>query len=152
MCMQSPCRVETHTCPVGRVVCLLGTICLQTMRIPFALCAWALLLAAPLTHGLTVRAPAKLLATPQSVIWRSDRDRAPRAIPNSPLTSDNSGCVEGPEVSPQTTWALSQDLAEPILMKSISCNVPAGRGPEAHCEGHSVLHCSVRLASCRRRP
>ena len=68
MCMQSPCRVETHTCPVGRVVCFLGTICLQTMRIPFALCAWALLLAAPLTHGLTVRAPAKLLATPQSVI------------------------------------------------------------------------------------
>ena len=120
MCMQSPCRVETHTCPVGRVVCLLGTICLQTMRIPFALCAWALLLAAPLTHGLTVRDPAKLLATPQSVIWRSDRDRAPRAIPNSPLTSGNSGCVEGPEVSPQTTWALSQDLAEPILMKSIS--------------------------------
>ena len=29
MCMQSPCRVASHTCPVGRVVCL-GTFYHQT--------------------------------------------------------------------------------------------------------------------------
>ena len=90
------------------------------MRIPFVLCAWALLLAAPLTHGLTVRDPAKLLATPQSMRWRSDRDRATHAIHNSPLISGKPECVESPEMSPRTTWAQSQDLVEPILMKFIS--------------------------------
>ena len=38
------------------------------MRLSFALCAWALLLAAPGVHGLRPRDPAKLPAGPQSMI------------------------------------------------------------------------------------
>ena len=78
MCMQSPCRVETHVSCWPRCVpweCII----LRPMRITFALCAWALLLAAPRVHGLRPRDPAKLLAGPQAMRWRSDRDRATRA-------------------------------------------------------------------------
>ena len=58
-------RWDTHVSCWPR--CLLGTFCLQTMRIPFALCAWALLLAAPGVHSLRPRDPAKLLAGAQSM-------------------------------------------------------------------------------------
>ena len=95
-------------------------IILRPMRISFALCAWALLLAAPRVHGLRPRDPAKLLAGPQSMRWRSDRDRATRATPTTICLSLTGQSVQGPEVSPRTTWARSLDLLEPILVMSIS--------------------------------
>ena len=93
---------------------------LRLMRITFALCAWALLLAAPRVHGLRPRDPAKLLAGPQSMRWRSDRDRATRATPTTLWPRLTGQLVEGPEVSPRTTWARSRVLFEPILVMSTS--------------------------------
>ena len=116
MCMQSPCRVETHVSSWPRCVFWERSVA-RTMRITSALCAWALLLAAPGVHSLRPRDPAKLLAGPQSMIWRSDRDRATRAIPTNLWLPCKVQCVESPEMSPRTTWAHSQDLVEPILMK-----------------------------------
>ena len=54
-------------CPVGRVG-IWERSTTRSMRLIFALCAGALLLAAPTVHGLRLRDPAKLVAGPQSVI------------------------------------------------------------------------------------
>ena len=86
------------------------------MRLPFALCAWALLLAAPGVHGLRPRDPAKLLVGPQSMIWRSDRDTATRVSPYADCHTGQLNIVEGSKVAIPTTWSQSTDPVESIIM------------------------------------
>ena len=86
------------------------------MRLPLALCAWVLPLAVPGVHGLRPRDPAKLIASPQAVIWRSDRDVATRASPRADCPTGQPNPVEGSKIATSTTWSQSTDLVESIIM------------------------------------
>ena len=89
------------------------------MRLPLALCAWALLPVVPGTHSLGPRDPAKLIRGPRAVLWRSDRDETTRVSSATDHCTEWSQLVESSRVADSATRSHSTDLDEGIMMDCI---------------------------------
>ena len=113
------------------------------MRLPFALCAWALLLAAPGVHSLRLVGRPMLSASPQAMIWRSDRDTIDREHLDLDHHIQPPEGVETSGVEDFTTSAQSTDLVEVIIINhlrdtnsTVQCQVGRPEGRQADTQVH----------------